>query len=145
MCMALWVWVAVLFWDKYIRLIIIIYFTSVWSNFGFKWLLVFLVVLLVVLGGILFSYLSCYPLILPLRSDIGSVVKIVYRTFSTEHAAQWAATHIICYYHYRQRAGWWWKSSIRPFPQIIVHSELLPTTLVMATTVRGRVGGKNRL
>ena len=72
-------------------------------------------------------------------------MEILYKTFFTENNVQCAAYHSVSSFDFHQRAGWWWKSSMRLFLQTILQSELLYTTLVLATAIRGQVGGGNLL
>ena len=46
--------------------------------------------------------------------------------------------------HFHQRGGGW-KSCIVPFPQFMMHCELLPTPSVPLTASRGEGGGGNYL
>ena len=52
------------------------------------------------------------PTVTRWRMVVVVVVKILYVTFFTEHAAQWGALYRISSLYCHQRAGWWWKSSM---------------------------------
>ena len=72
------------------------------------------------------------------RGRVG--MEIVYETFPTEPLARWDAVHNNSSCDYHERAGWWWKSPIRPLPQSVLHK-----VLVLVVTTRRRVGGGNPL
>ena len=62
------------------------------------------------------------------------IAEILYETFSTEHTAQLGGTYRIDFY---QRAGWWWKFSIR-------HQQP-SSALVLSPAIIGQVDGVRHL
>ena len=76
-------------------------------------------------------------LVLPLLSEGGLVVKIHIDLFHKECCTVSSYPHQ--FLHCYQRVDGWWKSLIIPFPQCILHSELLSPLVLSLLSVGGLV------
>ena len=146
------------FWDKYIKLMVSTKFevSFILNGFFFKidiwpaimqdWFLasrasdcnllyiaVWHVATFVTLTTVVFST--------AIRGQVvcGNTLYFNYSTFSSHDAT----INNIDSSHWSQRLSWWWKSSIRVFPQTMLRSVLLLPILVPAIAIREQVDGGN--